>query len=523
MKAFALLAASALACAFASCGEGTKPPELQPVYPTAGANSKKPNVVVVMTDDQDVASLDVMPIVKRTLTRRGVTFENTFASYPLCCPSRATFQTGQHAHNHGVLSNKPPEGGYPAFDPSETLPVWLDREGYETAHFGKYLNHYLKGDEVPPGWDRWFGVVEPASRYFKVHVNDQGTLTKFGGKDPDLYSTDLFTDRAVEFIEEREGEPFYMSIGYVAPHVGKSFQEFGHCDEKGPEPAPRHLGMFDEKEIPRGPAFNEKDVTDKPSDVQDRGKVSGLVLAQKTDKYQCRLEALQSVDEGVGQLVDALRDAGELDDTYIIFVSDNGFIQGEHRIEGGKAVPYESAIHIPMIVRGPGVAKDQVAPALISNVDVVPTLLELTGAEPELVQDGRSFLKQPSPPEQAGRARGPDRVPLPAPELHRRQDEPLPVRRARDGRDRALRPEEGPGSTREHPDRPLLQRGARNPGRPSRSTPCVRGRDLLGVAGARARGQAIGGVCGLQKGPRRGCDRRLRCRIAQRDSNRRER
>ena len=292
-----------------------------------------------------------------------------------------------------MLSNKPPEGGYPAFDPSETLPVWLDREGYETAHFGKYLNHYLKDDEVPPGWDRWFGVVEPASRYFKVHVNDQGTLTKFGGKDPDLYSTDLFTDRAVEFIEEREGEPFYMSIGYVAPHVGKSFQEFGHCDEKGPEPAPRHLGMFDEKEIPRGPAFNEKDVTDKPSDVQDRGKVSGLVLAQKTDKYQCRLEALQSVDEGVGQLVDALRDAGELNDTYIIFVSDNGFIQGEHRIEGGKAVPYESAIHIPMIVRGPGVAKGKVAPALISNVDVVPTLLELTGAEPELVQDGRSFLK----------------------------------------------------------------------------------------------------------------------------------
>ncbi|MDQ2675946.1 MAG: sulfatase, partial [Actinomycetota bacterium] len=348
-----------------------------------------------MTDDQEVASLDVMPEVRKRLAGRGMTFENAFVSYPLCCPSRATFQTGQYAHNHRVLSNKPPDGGYPAFDPTETMAVWLQRAGYETAHVGKYLNAYTKKDAIPPGWDRWFAMVRPDSRYFKTKVNDQGEFTKFGKDDSRDYSTDLFTARAVNFLKRRKDkeQPFFLSVGYVAPHVAKSFQEDGgHCADKGPEPAPRHLGEFRKKRIPRGPSFNENDVSDKPSEIRNRKKLAGDELAKKTEKYQCRLETLLSVDEGVRDLVKALRNTGELDDTYFIYVSDNGFIQGEHRIDGGKAVPYEGAIRVPMIVRGPDVPRGEVADELASNVDVVPTLVELAGAKAGIDMDGRSLL-----------------------------------------------------------------------------------------------------------------------------------
>jgi arylsulfatase A-like enzyme len=178
----------------------------------------------------------------------------------------------------------------------------------------------------------------------------------------------------------------------VAPHVAKSFQAKGdHCSENGPEPAPRHLGAFEDAQIPRGPSFNENDVTDKPASIQKQPKLRNAELAKRTDKYQCRLETLLSVDEGVGEIVKALRKAGELDQTYFIYVSDNGFIQGEHRIKGGKAVPYEGAIRIPMIIRGPDVVRGENAKELVSNVDVVPTILDLGGAKASLPMDGRSF------------------------------------------------------------------------------------------------------------------------------------
>ena len=390
--AAALCFIAVLAFASFACGNGNSAHE---VPEPAGSNGyERPNFVIVMTDDQEVASLDVMPTVKRQLADKGVTFKNAFASYPLCCPSRATFQTGQYAHNHGVLDNRPPKGGYPAFKPDETMPVWLGRSDYETAHVGKYMNDYKKSDEIPPGWDRWFGMVEPSSRYFELRVNDQGEYTKFGKKDPGDYSTDVFTDRAVEFLKGRvdEDRPFLLSVGYVAPHVARSFQpEGGHCSENGPEPAPRHLGAFDDVQIPRGPSFNENDVTDKPASIRKQPKLRNAELAKKTDKYQCRLETLLSVDEGVSEIIKTLRKTGELDQTYFIYTSDNGFIQGEHRIKGGKAVPYEGAIRIPMLVRGPDVARDENAKELVSNVDVVPTILDLAGVEAGLPTDGRSF------------------------------------------------------------------------------------------------------------------------------------
>ena len=238
-------AALVLACCLAAFGgcSGAGDETDGPADSAAGAprpDADRPNVVLLMTDDQEVASLRVMPRTRRLLGGRGVTFTNALVSYPLCCPARATFLTGQHAHNHGVVDNRPPDGGYGKLDASEYLPIWLQRSGYLTAHVGKYLNDYMEEDGVPPGWDRWFGMVEPAARYFKAKfLDERGELHRTGTKPAD-YSTDLMTRKAVELIRElgSEDRPFYLSVGYVAPHVGKSQLERGHCDGKGPEPAP---------------------------------------------------------------------------------------------------------------------------------------------------------------------------------------------------------------------------------------------------------------------------------------------
>ena len=349
----------------------------------------------------------VMPRTRRLLGKRGVTFANALASYPLCCPSRATFLTGQYAHNHDVIDNRPPEGGYEKLDASEYLPIWLKRSGYLTAHIGKYLNDYMEEDGVPPGWDRWFGMVEPAARYFKAKFLDEnGELHELGTR-PEDYSTDVMTRKAVELISQRgpEDPPFYLSVGYVAPHVGKSQLSGGHCSGKGPEPAPRHLGRFRGRPIPRTPAFNESDVSDKPRVIQKLEPLAGSKLREKTDKYQCRLETLLAVDESVERIVRALREVGELRNTYVIFVSDNGFVQGDHRIEGGKAVPYENSLRIPLLIRGPGVARGAVARDLVSNADIPATVLDIAQAEAGLSVDGTSILDMLArPSELRGRA-----------------------------------------------------------------------------------------------------------------------
>src|SRR3712207_6339468 len=136
-----------------------------------------------MTDDQTVESLRVMPGVRRTLAARGTTFSRSFVSFPLCCPSRATFLTGQYAHNHGVVGNRPPTGGYGALDAAETLPVWLGRAGYVTMHVGKFLNRYgVDGPptEVPPGWDEWHASVDPLTyEYYGARLNENGTLRTY--------------------------------------------------------------------------------------------------------------------------------------------------------------------------------------------------------------------------------------------------------------------------------------------------------------------------------------------------------
>ena len=179
------------------------------------APAAAPNVVVIETDDQRATDMVAMPRTNALIGGQGVEFANSFVSHSECCPSRATFLTGQYAHNHGVRSTVPPFGGFKRLDGSETLAVWLRRAGYATGIVGKYLNGY-GGRAVPPGWTDFEGLLGRFTyRFYDYTLNANGALESPAG-----YQTDDITDRSLAFIRPRS-EPFFLWVNYVAPHIGR--------------------------------------------------------------------------------------------------------------------------------------------------------------------------------------------------------------------------------------------------------------------------------------------------------------
>jgi N-acetylglucosamine-6-sulfatase len=381
-----------------------------PPRSTAARVDPRPNIVVVMTDDQTVADLEVMPRVRKLLGAAGVSFDRSYVSYPVCCPSRATYLSGQYAHNHNVLGLYPPTGGYGRFDAREALPVWLKRAGYHTAHLGKYMNGYGSDApaDPPPGWSEWYGAVGSSTyRMWGYTLNENGVNHTYGSQfdeDPRLYQTDVLARKAVDVIERRAAAPapLFLSIAFLAPHhEGNSLRAFtGHLVR----PAPRHKGLLADKPLPQPRAFDEDDVSDKPSFIRRRSPLDAAQIDRITPNYHDRQESLLAVDEAVAEITAALERAGALDDTYIVFTSDNGYLQGEHRVPSGKMLPYDPSSQVPLIVRGPGLPPGTRSQALVGNVDIAPTILELAQAEPGRIVDGQSllpFAREPS--RQSGR------------------------------------------------------------------------------------------------------------------------
>ena len=365
----------------------------------AGQAAARPNVLVVMTDDQTLESIRVMDRVNARIGDQGVRFAQSFVNYPLCCPSRATFLTGQYASNHGVYDNALPTGGYSKLRDANTLPVWLQQRGYYTGHVGKYLNGY-GGDlpnYVPPGWSEWKAPIVPGvDDVYNYGTNQNGAILNYGDTFDD-YKQDVITDWALDFLSRRvqESQPFFLFVGYTAPHGAgpePSPQPAGDCGGMAPKPAPRHAGLFAGEPLPQPPNFDEFDVIDKPSEIRDRPQMTTEQLNQVTRAYRCALAELQSVDEGVGEMLDSLEAQGELENTYVIFTSDNGFFYGEHRIPQGKKRIYEEAIRVPLMMRGPNIPVGLQVDDIVVNADLAPTILELTGANADLKIDGRSLL-----------------------------------------------------------------------------------------------------------------------------------
>lgn len=359
-------------------------------YPTnqpSNAPTKRPNIIFILTDDLDVASIAFMPKLQELLVKQGATFNNFFVNVSVCCPSRATISRGQYTHNTKIFSNKPPDGGYETYhangDENSTIAVWLQNAGYRTMHAGKYLNGYpntVAQTFIPPGWTEWYSAVKgnPYSEY-KYTLNENGKLVEYGTK-PEDYGTDVYARKTIEFIQRsvKAGKPFFASINPYAPH--------------GPStPAPRHEKMFADAKLPRSPNFNEADTSDKPSFVKSRPLLTERQIARIEGEYRKRLQSLQAVDEMIEHLIATLQSSGQLDNTYLFFTSDNGFHLGNHRLDYGKLTPYEEDSRVPLIVRGPGVPAGVKLDHIAGNIDFAPTWAELAGAKTPDFVDGRSL------------------------------------------------------------------------------------------------------------------------------------
>lgn len=391
----AVVAFVVMALVVSACGGDDAPSRSDVTVPQAAADA--PNVVVIMTDDQTLESMRVMTRTNALLTDQGTTFSQFVTSFPLCCPSRATFLTGQYAFNHGVIDNIGADGGYYSLDNRNTLAVWMQRAGYTTSFVGHYLYRYgtRERTEVPPGWDRWFSTIDPSTfHYFGYDVNDNGEVRHVGTATDD-YQTDVMADRAVDEIGRLAAgrRPFFLNLWTLAPHVAEP-EHSPTAPDLQAVPAPRHQDTFDQEwwTAEEAPSFDEEDVSDKPGFVQRNARMLPVTQIATQAHYQRALESLLAVDEAVDRVVTALDDAGVLDRTVIIFTSDNGLLQGEHRIRDAKTVPYEEAIHVPLVIRGPGFPAGATAPQLTANIDLAPTILDIAGVSGSLEEDGRSLL-----------------------------------------------------------------------------------------------------------------------------------
>jgi N-acetylglucosamine-6-sulfatase len=365
---------------------------------TAAEAPVRPNIVVVMSDDQTVESMRVMANVNTMLGAEGTTFADNYVSFPLCCPSRTTFLTGQYGHNHTVMGNALPQGGYEKLAPTHanTLPAWLKLAGYHTVHIGKYLNGYgrQRPTEVPPGWDEWFGSVDPSTyRYFDYTLNENGKLVHYGTAAGD-YQADVYTAKAVDAVKRLAArtEPFFLSVAYLAPHSGGPRESDDPANLATPVPAPRHRNRYSAEPMPRTAAFNEADVSDKPLAVRRRPLFGPARINGITEMYRQRLESILAVDEGVAAIVRALQDSGELGRTLFVYTSDNGFFHGEHRIPNGKVQHYEPSARVPLVMRGPGVPRGVRITQPSINVDLAPTLVDAANAKVGRATDGVSLL-----------------------------------------------------------------------------------------------------------------------------------
>jgi arylsulfatase A-like enzyme len=362
------------------------------------AGRGRPNVVVVMTDDQRIGDLSVMHKTTRLLKRRGTTFTNSFVTFSLCCPSRVTLLTGQYAHNHGVGSNDPPHGGYPAYlnevNAKHTLPVYLHRAGYRTGLVGKFMNSYgvSRPRQIPRGWDSWQALTMGTDHWmYGYTLNSNGHLRSHDGR-PSDYQTDVLSRKADRFLRRssHRHRPFFLLLATGAPHEEPEGL-LGSSPHRNPRPAPRDLNRFEHKRLPHPPSFNERRIDDKPPFLQPP-RLNTADKRYLARLYRSRLESLLAVDDAVKRLVRTLRHTGELRNTVIIFTSDNGYLLGEHR-HHGKELPYEESMRVPLIVRGPGFPRRVRRSQLAANVDLAPTIVDVAHAPGSRRMDGMSLMR----------------------------------------------------------------------------------------------------------------------------------
>lgn len=341
------------------------------------------NVILVVTDDQEIGTVDAdaMPYLAGNPHGNWVELPNAVCTTPLCYPFRVSVMTGQRTDHHGKDDNGNVDVGM-YVDDANMLAPWLSAAGYRTGHVGKYLNYYpwARGPFVPEGWDYWFSIKANPSEapYFDwTAVNGDLQEVTFGD-DPTDYVTDVLRDRCLDFIEQDDGRPWFLHFAPNAPHEPFT-------------PAPRHEAVTMDTTDPDD--FNQADVSTQPAWVQ---ALDSLSAQEQTDARTHRANArrcLLSVDEAIEAILDAVDTAGQMDDTAVFFLTDNGYSHGRKRLSSlepnsnSKRAPYRWCITSSLRIRYPG-ATQRTDTALASTVDVTATICGIAGASPTLPPDG---------------------------------------------------------------------------------------------------------------------------------------
>lgn len=342
-----------------------------------------PDVVIILTDDQRTDTLLSMPVVRQLLVDRGTRFTNAHVPNSLCCPSRSTLLTGLYSHDTGVWANGGPDGGWPAFvrygNEKRTIALTLQRAGYRTGLVGKYLNaygHYAPANYHTIGWSEFepFRVVNLSGAYYNYRI---GNSPKFHGRGTSNYSTDVLARRAVNFIwSTPRDKSLFLYFAPYAPH-------------RPADPAPRDIGALKGKVPTYRPASADAPMTGKPAWMQSKLPIPQAEIA---NLRELQGESLIAVDDAVAAIVAALQHSNRLRDTMIVFMSDNGYLDGEHRMLG-KNVPYQEATSVPLVIRWDHRVKaGAVDDRLTGNIDIAATIADAAGTQ--MTTSGLSLLRQ---------------------------------------------------------------------------------------------------------------------------------
>ncbi|KAM3833331.1 N-acetylglucosamine-6-sulfatase [Vipera latastei] len=356
------------------------------------SGERKPNVVLILTDDQDVCLGGMTPLKKTNalIAEMGLTFSNAYVPSALCCPSRASILTGKYPHNHHVVNNTL-EGNcssksWQKIQEPYTFPALLKSEcGYQTFFAGKYLNEYGAEDagglgHVPPGWSFWY-ALEKNSKYYNYTLSVNGKARRHGANYSMDYLTDVLANMSLDFLEYKSSfEPFFMMIATPAPHSPWIA-------------APQYKKSFENVSAPRNNNFNIHGKDKHWLIRQAKTPMTNSSVQFLDDAFRKRWRTLLSVDDLIEKLVKKLQFQRELDNTYIFYTSDNGFHTGQFSLPIDKRQLYEFDIKVPLLVRGPGVKPNQTNKMLVANIDLGPTILDIAGYDLNKTQmDGMSLL-----------------------------------------------------------------------------------------------------------------------------------
>jgi len=353
----------------------------------------KPNILILLTDDQRPDQLDHMPKTRSLIGDAGINFTQATVVDPLCCPSRISLLRGQYSQTTGVWAVSGTQGGFgkvkrDGLDRS-TLGTWLQGVGYRTAMIGKWMNGYNSPSAgyVAPGWNVWRSMTKMDSSgggYFDYGISENG-VERLYGSTAAAYSTDVLTGYARDFITSTPtGQPFFLYLAYRAPHTPST-----------PAPAYATDARCLDASTANAPSFNEADVSDKPMYIQKIPPfTASQIKSNGTGRPRKICRALLSVDDSVSSVLSTLQQQGSLANTFIVFMSDNGLSLGQHR-RVGKKVPYEESVRVPFLVRYDPITEGSTArtsSALVQSTDLASTIAELVGFTPPIPQDGQSFL-----------------------------------------------------------------------------------------------------------------------------------